>query len=384
MVETSTTKNETGKSLVDDVSTVNNNASNEETLASEDPFPLRHETNVMHEKPSEHSRLLTDDETSYRSWVNKDNRRHLADGNSSVNTGSTYEESPFVLITHREDPEAENKDQQQPQPNQETDHQRNNHQMSHTGSWRMTELDTSHSRTAEDNGYACEMFLETQSMLQKTKTDMGKLSKKLFEQKAVQKERSNNTAPTKDTALGNVQAILGACGDKIDAVLIKLFNVYPEDEMDTSRPNYSVSVNDSVTRETIQFPEQKSSATKSSTGVVENKRTEQNTTENTYLVSVNDDDDDDDDDDEEEVEPSIHGSESDELRNSESDVRDDLEDVLADDYAEPGKTMSNDSQDSVQRFKESLYATMGEKVENEDDEKKKKKKKKHVILYQMR
>jgi hypothetical protein len=371
MVETANTKNEIGKSLVDDdVSTVNNNTSNEETLASEDPIPLRHETYVFHEKPSEHSRLLTDDETSYRSWMNKDNRRHFVDGSSSVNTGSTYEESPFVLRTHRKDPEEERQDHQQTQLGQQNDHQRNNHQLSHSGACRMAQLDSSHSRTAEDNGYACEMFLETQSMLQKTKTDMGKLSRQLFERKAEQNERSNNNAPTNNTALGNVQAILGACGDKIDAVLIKLFNVHPEDEINTSRPNYSVSVNDSVTRETIQFPEQKSTATKSSSTV---GYKEEKTTANTYLVFLNDndnndDDEDDDDEEEEEANPSIHESESDELRNSESDVRDDLEDVLADDYDEPGKTMSNDSQDSVQRFKESLYATRGGKAENEDDD----------------
>jgi hypothetical protein len=369
MVEAFDANDEIARSLVDDVSTVNNNTSIEETIASEDPCPIQHETDGFLERQSEHSRLLTDDETSFRSWANQDNCRAIGDGNCSVNTGSTYEEPPFVLRTQDDHP-AKDQEQQQVKQNDlegSMDH-RQYPNLTHTGSWRMGELKTDNSREMVGHAYACEMFLETQSMLQKTKTDMGELSRKLFEQTAETAKQSDSPTTTTNTALGNVHAILGVCGDKIDAVLIKLFNVPSEDAIDI-RPNYSVSIDESLTRNTVRFPEHQKQNEKKD---MEQTSEKNEKALNTYLVPVNQINGGGDDDDYEEVDddasPTIHESESDELRNSESDVRDDLEDVLGDNNGDLGQALSNDSEDSVQRFKESLYAALEGKTEEEQDD----------------
>jgi hypothetical protein len=212
-----------GKSLVDDVSTVNYN-SDGETFASEvDPMSLRHESDLLVlERASEHSRILTDDDASEVVWVGTaGNLRSLVDGASSVNTGSTYDEMPF-LATY------DNRTILQREP-----------------SWNNPDRILAPSHSAED-GYACEMLSETRAMIFQAKSSLDEYDADRFCRG--HKQQSKNTA---GKILGGMQAAFSACNDQLDAVLIRIFNV-PVNEVET-RPSYVVSLDESLTEDLRTF-----------------------------------------------------------------------------------------------------------------------------------
>ncbi|KAG7336955.1 hypothetical protein IV203_017728 [Nitzschia inconspicua] len=112
------------RSLVDDASTTKSDA--DTTLATEDTYPLKHEsdmmlvqqksTNTAASSHSENLRVYTDDEDDEEAVNDDQSHYHMEDdhsnnddnlswdaskrptlnGGSSINTGSTYEETPFL------------------------------------------------------------------------------------------------------------------------------------------------------------------------------------------------------------------------------------------------------------------------------------------------
>jgi hypothetical protein len=209
-----------GRALVDDASTANY-TSDGDTFASEgDPLALRHETDpLLLERASEHSRILTDDDGSDAMWVGAaGNLRSLADGASSVNTGSTYDETPFL-------PSYEKR-----------------MVLTRESSWNDADIVIAQSHSADD-GYACEMVSETQSMINRAKTN---LNHQLCSDGV--KQHWNNAV---DIVLGGIQVAFGACHDQVDTFLIRIFNV-PVTEVET-RPSYVVSLDESLTEDLRSF-----------------------------------------------------------------------------------------------------------------------------------
>ena len=168
-----------GRSLFDDTSAHNHNASDaSETIATESTYPLRHESDVMFpsQRPSEHSRLLTDDDQSFNTWSTKRDQR-LGNGGSSVNTGSTYEETPFLpRVEESPEPLQQVPEQQamDPPPSELPEEEPTD---------TITLVQSEDSKGNNGDGYACEMIFETQAMLQQAKTKATSCFNDLFHKK---------------------------------------------------------------------------------------------------------------------------------------------------------------------------------------------------------
>ncbi|KAL3902603.1 MAG: hypothetical protein SGARI_005755, partial [Bacillariaceae sp.] len=192
------------------------------------------------QRPSEHSRLLTDDDQSFNTWSTKrDQRLGYGGGSSSVNTGSTYEETPF-LPRVEESPEPLPKVPEQ-QTLESPSEQQEEGQEEATDTIKLVESEDS--RGNDDDGYACEMIFETQAMLRQAKEKASSCFADLFQKESKQRDQPEAS----DVALATVNGVLDAASDGVDRVLITLFNV-PNPNVDAS-PKYAVSVNDSLTND---------------------------------------------------------------------------------------------------------------------------------------
>jgi hypothetical protein len=344
----------TGRSLLDDVSTINNASDAEETLATEDTFALRHESdNMFPERQSEHSRLLTDDDQSFNTWSTK----RLGYGGSSVNTGSTYEETPFLTRVAGSSQPLQKVPEQQP-INQTFEHQVEDEQEGITDTVKLVQSDDS--RANGSDGYACEMIFETQAMLQKAKDKVGTCFMGLFH-----KDTKRGRSGSSSLVISTVNGVLGAAGDKIDRVLIKLFDV-PNPDFDAN-PKYAVSVNESLTNDyryvleaavkSTSYPKRSrhnrsKKETKPDTSVSSSSRSSSNAPNpETFLVPIYSD-----------SQSECGASEEKVVEEEHSDIRDDLDEVLSDNYV-PSIEQTG-THDSVAQFKESLYGELMDKRES--------------------
>ncbi|KAL3923740.1 MAG: hypothetical protein SGILL_001478 [Bacillariaceae sp.] len=372
-------------SLLDDVSTIKSDTDNE-TLATEDTFPLKHESdNMFPDRPSEHSRLLTDDDRSFNTWSTKRSQR----GGSSVNTGSTYEETPFLpreplqQVPEQDDP-GKKSAESEPHP----------------------------------TGYAFEMFFETRTMLEEAKTTAGNFITGLFNDKAKSQEQREERQDPDPELLTSVNGMLGAASDSIDKALLKIFDVRSPDG--NKNQKYAVSVNQSLTNDyrhvfdaavgSTSYPTRpylkpkkevkpdrsESSSTRSQVNqtfntpapesfiapvncesrsvedspdeikavdepTAESKSMEYSHSEGNYNLEDSNSESKSMDDSPEDSKESVEEEHSD-IRDDPSDVRDDLDEVLSDSYVPD--LQSTDTQDSIAKFKESLYAGMMDKRES--------------------
>ncbi len=268
-----------GRSLLDDTSTINNASDADETLTTEDTYPLRHESEMILDRPSEHSGLLTDDDGSCNTWNRETDQQNASvpDGGSSVNTGSTYEETPFLS---RVDLRAQ---KEQHLEDQESEEQKE--ALRESQSWKSMDGVSGHSKTNDqDQGYALEMIFDTQTIMHETKTRVCDSINNFFNEDAKRKREQSASA-----AVSSIHKAIHDCGDRIDAILIKLFNV-PTGEVE-SHPSNRVAVNESWTDckyvlDTVITSE--SSATRSNVRNTEEKmETSRDTpTVGTFLIPV--------------------------------------------------------------------------------------------------
>lgn len=309
-----------GRSLVDDASTVNF-TSDGETFASEaDQLSLQPESNLLAlDEASEHSRLLTDDDDSASDgmWVKATgNLRSLEDGNSSVNTTSTYERT---LFSATEDEELI---------------------LKHERSWKVHDGALAQSQSA-DEGYACETLWETQAMLYHVRTSIEESIKNGWQEGTNSKQQVENGIA--DSSFACLQASVSVCNDQLEALLIRFFNA-PTNAVET-RPSYVVSLDESLTDDLKSFSD-----------ALVAQRTHTERTEHDILI-----------------EPvkqsskaeSFPGTESEttadqSLQYSYSDTRDDiLDEVLSDDF---------DPQEAILRLSEERASSIVGSSETEDSD----------------
>jgi hypothetical protein len=389
-----------GRSIFDDTSTIKSDA--DSTLATEDTYPLRHESDIMlvHHKStshSEHSRVYTDEEEEEnngndnhhqqnsvdddeddddRSWENS--KRKVGNEGSSVNTGSTYEETPFLPRKHSRVPRAEQRIAEEQEPEEQSKSAdlvevAQQQTVQDTQSWDVPEITGTQSKTDDHggNGYAFEMILETQNMFQQAKTKAGDCLKSVFHSNQEGARTPSEASAAHSGICGSLQNVVSACGDRIDGVLIKFFNAPESGHHDAQKQ--AVSVNDSLTNDynhvlqaavkSEHDSKRSKNKKKKSRKTIDEYQEQSPAIVDTFLVPIGENGND------------LVKSESDQIhavahdgQEEHSDIRDDLDDVLAETYDEFGAAMRlikhDGSHDSMTKFQASIYANFVEKRES--------------------
>lgn len=378
-----------GRSLVDDTSTIKSDA--DTTLATEDTYPLKHESDMMltqrrssansNASHSEDSRLYTDeddDETSIqqqqqskllededatddeRSW--EFSHQHRMNEGSSANTGSTYDEAPF--LQDRKYAPLEQKTDEERELEQQYEQQGEDMLIKKDDSWKNIPLVASAPSQTDDhgdNGYACEMIFETQNVMQRAKTKAGDCFRNTFQQHSKTEQETTVTPKEEGSSVGicyPFQYAIGACGDAVDGLLIKLFDVSGTTSDD---PKNAVSVSESLINDrnhVLQAPIRSEYTMKRSE--TKKKTSHRDTAEDVDTPHASS------------TENSMNGMARDisqDDRDEHSDIRDDddeilLEDADYDEYGFSHPVHHSTSNDSMPPSKASIYQDSEDKRES--------------------